>query len=184
MPIEILRKTGTPIIFANSGEHSPAAANNLGARTDQIDLDGILAGEARQSNKIDFGAAWAREHNMAAAIKPGSAFIAGETVDFYLAFSPNEIAANANPGGISGVDSDYAGYSTNLEDSLLQLTFIGSMTMTVQTTVQIDTNIGVFRPMERYATLVVVNKSVADNFIGDAVEMSVRLAPIVDEFQN
>lgn len=185
MPTEILQKTGTIIVLADSTDYSPAAVNNLGARTDQLDLTSLAAGAARQSDKFDFGATRARRYNMMAAIEPASAPAAGEQIDFYLAFSPNGTAANANPGGISGSDSAYTGYSANLDDSLKQLMFIGSMTMTVQATPTVQiAQIGIILPPERYAALVVDNSMAADNLVANAVEMSVLITPIVDEIQN
>lgn len=178
MASELRVKTGTIIVLANT-DHNPADINNLGERTKQIDLTSLAAGAARQSDKFDFGALRAGKYNLAAAIEFLTAPIASETIDFYLAFSPNETPANANPGGVSGSDSAYTGYSSNLKDSLEQLFYVGSLTLTVQytTIVQIDTNIGVFIPPERYATLIVVNKAAADNLVGDAVEMSVLISP-------
>lgn len=179
MANEVRVKTGDIIVLANLTDWNPAAANNLGARTNQIDLTSLAAGAARQSEKFDFGALRASAYNLAAAIELLGAPIAGETVDFYLAFSPNGTPANANPGGVSGSDSAYTGYSLNLTNSLKQLSYVGSLILTVQNTptVQIDTNIGVFSPPERYATLIVVNKTAADNLVGDAVEMSVLISP-------
>jgi hypothetical protein len=184
MANEVLQKTGTIIVLADITEYNPVAVNNLGERTDQIDLASLLAGEARESNKFDFGATRARQYSVMAAIEWATAPVAGETVDFYLAFSPNATPANANPGGVSGSDGAYTGYASNLDDSLEQLMYIGSMVVTVQATtiVQIAL-IGIFSAIEQYATLVVVNKSAADNLHNDAVEMSVLLTPIVDEIQ-
>lgn len=176
---------GTAIVLADTTDHSPAAANNLGTRTDQIDLTSIGAGAARQSTEFDLGANRAPLFAMMAAIEWATAPAAGETVDFYLAFSPDGTAANANPGGVSGSDSAYTGYSSNLADSLKQLTLIGSMIATVQatTTVQIAL-IGFFSAPLRYATLVVVNNSAADAFVADAVEMSVLVSPVEDQIQD
>ena len=179
---DFFQKTGTIIVLADTTDHSPAAANNLGTRTDQIDLTSLAAGAARQSAKFDFTASRARQFNLMAAIEWAAAPAAGETLDFYLAPSPSATAANANPGGVSGSDSAYSGYSSNLDDSLKQLIFLGSMVATVQatTTIQIA-QIAVFIPPERYATLVVDNNSAADALMSDAVEMSILITPIVDE---
>lgn len=184
MGTEILQKTGVIIVLADVTDHSPSTNNNLGARTDQIDLTSLVAGAARQSDKFDYGAVRADKYNIMAAIEWGTAPVAGETVDFYLAPSPDSSAAVANPGGVSGSDSAYAGYSANLDDSLKQLIFIGSLVATVQatTTVQIA-QIGIIAPPERYATLIVVNSSAADNFVADAVEMSILITPIITEIQ-
>jgi hypothetical protein len=184
MANEVLQKTGTAIVLADTTDHSPSANNNLGTRTDQIDLTSLAAAAARQSNKFDFGATRAKQYSLIAALEWATAPAAGEVVDFYIAFSPSGTAAVANPGGVSGSDAAYAGYSANLEDSLLQLTFIGSFVNTVQatTTVQIAT-VGRFDPLQRYGTLVVVNRSAADALMSDAVEMSVLIEPAVDEIQ-
>lgn len=178
MSNEIRVKTGTSIILADS-THSPNSVNNLGARTDQINLTSLAAGAARQSDKFDFGALRASAYNLAAAIEFAGDPIEGETVDFYLAFSPNQSPAEANPGGVSGSDSAYTGYSSNLDASLEQLFRVGSLILTdnYTPTVQKDTNIGVFSPPEQYATLIVVNNTAADVLMSDAEEMSVRISP-------
>lgn len=171
--------TGTPIVLADATDYSPAAANNLGTRTAQIDLTSLVAGAARQSDKFDFGTEWDVQFAVAAAIEFASSPTDGETVDFYLAFSPDATAANANPGNVSGADSAYAGYSSNLDETLPQLKYVGSLNCVATTNVQISTRIGVFVPTSRYATLVVVNSTAADNFAADAIEMSVSLTPII-----
>lgn len=173
MANEVRVKTGDIIVLADLTDWSPAAANNLGTRTKQIDLTSLAAGAARQSDKFDFGALRASAYNLAAAIEFATDPIADETIDFYLAYSPNGTPANANPGGVSGSDSQFLiGY-------LEQSTFIGAMVLEAQATptVQKDLNIGVFSPPERYATLIVVNRSAADNLVGNAVEMSVLISP-------
>lgn len=186
MPTDVLQKTGTAIVLGNAAAHngSVAAANNLGNVTDEIDLTDLAALAARQSAKFDFGATRARAYNMMAALEFATAPAAGETVDFYLAFSNSLTAANANPGGVSGADAAYAGYSANLTDSLKQLTFIGSMSLTVQATGDVQiADIGTFFAEERYATLIVVNSSAVDDLHSDVVEMSVLISPVVDEIQ-
>lgn len=185
LPDSLKNVVGTVIVLADTTDHSPSANNNLGTRTNQIDLTSLGAAAARQSAKFNFTANRALLYRMTAAIEFATAPAAGETVDFYMAFSPSATAAVANPGGVSGSDSAYTGYSSNLADSLKQLTYIGSMVLTVQatTTVQIAP-IGVFSPPHRYATLVVVNNSAADAFVADAVEMSVLIEPIDTQIQD
>lgn len=188
MSAEILYKEGTGIVLADATDYpGVAAANSLGTRTHQLDLTSLGAGAARQSEKFDFGVAssvWARLFYMRAAIEIDTPPIAGETIDFYLGFSHSSIAGNANPGGLSGVDGPYTGYPAGLTQSLKLLDFMGSLVMTVDDTgtVQIAT-IRTFIPIDRYASLVVVNSSIADILQANAVEMSVRIAPITDESQ-
>lgn len=185
LPDRIKNTVGTIIVLADTTDHSPAAANSLGTRTDQIDLTSLGALAARQSAKFDFGANRDLLYTMTVAIEWATAPAAGEAVNFYLAFSPSATAANANPGGVSGSDSAYSGYSSNLADSLKQLTPIGSMIATVQatTTIQIAL-IGTFLALHRYATLIVENASAADAFVADAVEMSVLIEPIETQIQD
>jgi hypothetical protein len=183
-----LKRTGTiavPIIFANTGTHSPAAGNNLGTRTHQINLTSIAAGAARQSDKVSLSAGTIRaeSYGVMAAIEFASAPAGTGTVDFYWATSPSATAGTGNPGNVTGVDGAYSGYSSNLVASLAHLRFIGSMPVTVQgtTVVQVAT-IGEFVPTEQWGSLVVVNNgSVA--FVADAVEMSVLFTPLLREVQ-
>lgn len=184
MANEVRVKTGTIIVLADLTDWSPAAANNLGTRTAQIDLTSLAAGAARQSDKFDFGALRVSAYNLAAAIEFATDPIAGDVIEFRLAYSPTVTPANANPGGVSGSDSAYTGYSANFEASLEQTTLIGTIVVTADytPTIQKDLNIGVFSPPERYATLIVVNRT-EDVLMSDAVEMSVLITPNIFEIQ-
>lgn len=188
MANEILYKEGTGIVLADATDYpGVAAANSLGTRTHQLDLTSLGAGAARQSAKFDFGVGgdvWARLFYIRAAIEIDTPPIAEETIDFYLGFSHSLTPANANPGGLSGVDGAYTGYPAGLEPSLKLLDFMGSLVMTVDDTgtVQIAT-IRTFIPIDRYGSLVVVNRSAGDILQADATEMSVRIAPITEQLQ-
>lgn len=187
MANEVLQKVGTQISFADhAGDFSPAAANSLeqGTPTDvQLSLASLAIGAYRQSAKFDFGATRAAQYSLVAAIEMDVAPTAGDLVKFYLAPSPDSTAANGNPGGCSGSDAAYTGYSSNADDSIKQLKLIGVMPITVQiaTTVQICF-CGTFSPPERYGILVVHNDT-DQAFEGDDVEMHVVMNPIVDEVQ-
>jgi hypothetical protein len=177
---------GTAIILADTTDFSPTAANSFGSRTDQIDCTSLAAGAARQSTKFDFTANMDAEYTLAAAIEFATAPAAGEVVNFYIGYSNNGTAGTANPGGLGGTDAAYTGYSSNLADSLKQLDFIGSMSLTVQatTTIQIDTAVGTFSPRHRYGILVVENASAADAFHSDMVETSFAIIPRVLQIQD
>ena len=179
--------TGTPIVLADTTDHSPSTNNNLGTRTDQIDLTSLGFGAARQSDQIDFTANRDMRYVLAAVIEAGTAFVDAETIAFYMAWSDNATAAVGNPGGVTGSDSAYTGISGgSLATSLKQLDFLGVMTMDVvfTTNVNIDTDIATFVPAARYGTMVVLNQSAADNLVADAVEMSVVLTPQVLQVQD
>jgi len=170
---------GTDIVLANSGEHSPAAGNNLGTRTHQIDLDSLgNSPNARQSAKLDLGANRADRYGLMAALEWASAPTAGGIVDFYWAPSTSGTAGTGNPGNVSGADSAYTGYSSNLIKSLRHLERIGSFVCTAQatTTVQVAMVQGILVPKFRYGTLVVVNRT-SQAFVADAVEMSILISP-------
>lgn len=187
MPNEILLKVGTQISFADhAGDFSPTAANSLeqGTPTDvQLSLASVADTAARQSAKVDLGATRAALYSVMAAFELAATPTAGEVIELYWAASPDSTAANGNPGGVSGSDAAYAGYSSNLAASVKQLLFIGSFICTVQvtTTVQIA-YVGVFSPPERYGSLIVKNESGAA-FHSDDVECHVVFNPIVDEIQ-
>lgn len=177
--------TGTAIVLAHT-TYSPTAANNLGSRTDQLNLTSIAAGAARQSIKFDFGANRAPLWVLAAGIEMATAADAGEAVDFYIGFSSNATAGTANPGGLSGADAAYTGYNANLADSLKDLTPLSALILTTDATtvVLIDTEITTFRATERYGSLVVVNNTASDAFVADAVEMAIRLTPLEYQVQD
>lgn len=116
-----------------------------------------------------------------AALEFNTSPTAGEVVDFYWAPSPAANATQGNPGNIIGSDAAYAGYSSNLADSIKQLDHIGSFIVTTQatTTVQVAF-VGMFIATSRYGSLVVYNRT-SVVLINDGEEMSVRLAPMIDE---
>lgn len=187
MANEVLLKTGDQFSFADhAGDFSATAANDLeqGTPTDvQLSLASVADDAARQSAKFDLGATRAGYYSVVAAIEFAATPTAGEIVEFYVAWSPDATAANGNPGGCSGSDAAFTGYSSNLDDSLKQLDLVGVMTTTVQatTTVQIAA-VGGFVPKERYGCLVVVNRSGAA-LHSDDVESHIVFNEVVDEIQ-
>jgi hypothetical protein len=188
MPNEVLRKTDTPqICFADhADDFAPAAGTSLeqGTPTDvEWEFASVIDDAARQSNQVDLGATRAPAFSVMAALEFAATPTAGQTVEFYWAPSPDSVAANGNPGGVSGSDSAYTGYSSNLDASLKQLDFIGAFIVTAQATTTVQVGIvGVLIPSERYGTLVAVNRSAA-SIHSDDVEIHVVFNPLVDEIQ-
>lgn len=183
LPDELVLQEGAQFCFADhAGDFSPAAANDLrqGSETDaELELISLADDAARQSDKVDLTASRGPLFSVMAAIECAATPTAGATVDFYWAPSPDSVAANANPGGVSGSDAAYTGYSSNLDDSLQALQFIGSMIVTADATTTVQVGfIGSFMPTERYGTLIVVNRSGAA-LHSDDVEMHVILGEIV-----
>jgi hypothetical protein len=190
LPDSLKLAIGTPIVWANTTDHSPAANNNLGTRTDQIDCTDLAAGAARQADQVDFGANLDLEYVLSACIEweTSPEVAAGETVDFYIAWSHSSTAAVGNPGGVSGSDSAYTGYSAgSLAASLKQLDYLGSMNQdnVINTDqAQIATSISTFTPRNRYGTLVVVNSAASAAFHSDMVETSFVATPLTTQIQD
>ena len=190
LPDSVKKVIGTAIILADATDHAPAAANNLGTRTDQIDCTDLAAGAARQSDKFDFGANMDLEYVLAACVEWETTpeIAAGETLEFYVGFSHSATAAVGNPGGLSGSDAAYTGYAAgSLAASLKQLMLIGVMNQdnVINTDqAQIATAIGTFSPRDRYGVLVVYNKAAAAALHSDMVETSFRLTPLTIQLQE
>ncbi len=173
--------TGSALFrFRDSTDFAPATANILtvGTPTDvQVQFASIANNAARQSAKADIGVGSDLipvEMVVVAALEFATGVIAGEIGEFWWAPSVVSAAANGNPGGVSGSDSAYTGYSSNLDDSLPQLQWIGAFIVTDDDTgtVQIAVVSEGFAPMLRHGTLVFVNRS-AIAMHSDDVEMSV-----------
>lgn len=190
MANEVLQKTSTQIVFADyAGDFSPTAANDLTQGTPtqvQLSLASVSDGAARQSAKVDLGATRPAEYSVQAALEfNATGLTAGGVVELYWSPSTQPVAeaANGNPGGVSGSDAAYTGYSSNLAASVKQLILIGIGIVTAQATSTVQVlYCGRFRPPSRYGSLIVKNESGAA-FHSDDVEMHVVFDPIIDEVQ-
>jgi hypothetical protein len=180
MPTEILIKSDTPIVWADSVQ---PYAGDIGARTHQIDLDSLASLAARQGAKVDLGAVRAAAYAVTMAIEFDVAPSSGNVVSLWWAPSPSPTAGVANPGGCSGADGAYTGTTGDaLADSILQLTLIGNLICTSDVATVVEFESFIFSPEHRYGSPVVYNE--ADQaFEGDAVEMGVSFTPIIDEAQ-
>ena len=177
LPDNVLVQSGTAIVFADTTDHAPATANNLGTRTAQIDLTSVADDAYRQSDKVDLGATRAEEYAVMAALEWAATPTAGEVAEFWWAPSPSGTAGTANPGNASGADAAYTGYSSNGDASIKQCQFIGDFVATAQATGTIQKAfVGSFRPKFRYGSLIVCNRG-GSAFHNDAVEMSVLVSP-------
>jgi len=187
MPNEVLLKVGTQLSFADhAGDFAPTAANDLeqGTPTNvQLALASVGDTAARQSAKADLGATRAASYTVMAALELAATPTAGDLIELYWAPSPDPTAANGNPGGVSGSDAAYSGYSSNLADSVRQLMRIGAFVCTAQATATVQVSYcGRFSPPERYGSLIVKNESGAA-FHSDDVECHIVFDPVIDEVQ-
>ena len=180
MATEILVKSGTPVVWADTTDFS--ATLHGYTRTHQIDLTSLATTAARQGAKADLGATRAERYAVRVGIEFDVAPAIGATVDFYWSASFSATAATGNDGGCTGADAAYAAASES--EWLAQCIYMGSLIATADaaTVVQYATINGGFRPPQRYGQVLVRNAT-AQAFEGDAVEMFVALIPIIDESQ-
>ena len=181
-------KQGTAIVWANSGDYSQTITGL--ARTKQLDLTSVAAGEARQGAKADIASIATTLNARCYLILIGIEFVSattivnGETVDLYWAGSPSATAGNANPGGTSGADADYIGTAGGLLDgSLLALQPIGSLAVTNDDDPVVQYQSFITKLPHRYGMPVVVDNSAAGVLNSNAVEMLVACIPLEDEIQ-
>lgn len=183
---DIHQKVGAQFSFADhAGDFSPSAtANDLrqGAETDvQMQTASVVDNAAVQSAKFDLTVNWARQFAIRAALEFAATPTAKEWVEFWVAWSDDPTAADGNPGGVSGSDGAYTGYSSNLDDSVVQLDRIGTFVVTAQATPTVQiAHCGFFFPKARYGTLVLVNRSGAATH-SDDVENNISIQEIMDE---
>lgn len=184
---------GTPkqMVFADHAtDFNPTAANDLRKTTDgtqetdvQFTFEGVTNNSYRQSTKCDLGENRAPAYKVRAALEFAATPTAGNVCRLFWAPSLSATAGTGNPGGASGADSAYTGYSSNADASAKQLDFIGNFTCTAQATATIQiAEVGVFVPSSRYGSLVVQNSSGA-TMHSDSVEMNIVFDPILPEAQ-
>ena len=184
---------GTPkqIVFADhAGDFNPTASNDLRKTTDgsqeldvQLALASVADAAGRQSTKVDLGENRAQAYQVRVAFEMAATPTAGDVIELYWATSWSSSTGTANPGNITGIDSAYAGYSSNLAASVKQLLWIGNFVCTAQTTATVQVSeVGLFSPPERYGVLVVKNESNAA-FHSDDVECHVVFDPYILEVQ-
>lgn len=186
LPDTIYLVDGTPIIVADcAGDY----AGDLGSCTDQLSLAGVGGGEARQSDKLDFGADRAEIWVLHSSIEFAAAPTTGSGVAYFIGYSLCPTAGTGNSGGTSGVDSAYTGTEDdNLSNSLKQLERLGSVFATSDAAgssadaIQFVGARG-FTTVARYGNLVVVNNT-GVAFNSDDIEMGVSLAPLLTQIQE
>lgn len=188
LPDSILQVVANPIVFADhAGDFSPASGSSLehGTPVDvQMSLAGVANGAARQTAKVDLGANRYPAYRAFGAFELAATPTAGSVIELWWAPSPSATAGNANPGGVSGSDAAYTGYSSNLDASIQQLTKIGDFVCTAQATGTVQVGrCGLLVPAFRYGTLVVYNRSGAD-FHSDDVEIHIILEPVAPQIQD
>ena len=180
---EILTKTGTPIVWADTTDFPGGGVGGL-VRTHQIDLTSLASGAARQGAKADLGATRARRFAVVTRLEYAVAPTAADLASIWLGESHSGTAGTLNPGNLTGADAAYTGYSGGtLADSIKQLRFAGAMILenVATTTVQYQ-SVGIVEDLQRYVSPVLYNEADQALF-SDAVEMLIALIPLIDEVQ-
>lgn len=179
MANEILVKSGTPKVYADSADY----AGDGGTRTDQIDLTDLADGAARQGAKTDLGATRAKQYAVTVCVEMAVAPASKASVDVYWAASPHATAGTLNPGGCSGADAAYTGTAgDSLDDSLMQLIHIGSISLTADADPVLQIQTFTLFPAHRYGMPVIDNNG-GQAMHSDAIECFIALTPIIPEVQ-
>lgn len=187
--LQPMDNTPAQICFANfAGDFNPTAGNDLREGTDtevELVLLDLADAAAAQSAQVDLGAHFAEEYFAVACIEMQIAVAtAKKTVDCYWNASASSTAATGNMGAASGSAAAYTGYSADLVDALNQLIVVGSMPMTDDAVDSVQIGIvGVFRPLHRYGSLIVVNNVGQVICDTDDIEAHIVLCPIIPEIQ-
>lgn len=148
--------------------------------TAAITMTSVANSAARQSAKIDFGSTRARRYLLIAEVELAATPTAGNSIEFYMGWSNSGTAGTDNPGGLSGSDAAYTGYSSNLDASIKQLAYCGDLICTTQATATVQRGIvGIVELFTQYGCLAVYNKSGAA-FHSSATNIAFRLLPIED----
>ncbi len=185
MPTETQMKQKTPIVWANSGDYVSTISGLV--RTAQINLTGILNAEAREGAQVNLGTNRFHEY----LIFMGIEFLAanppteGEAVNLYLPGSTSGTPANANPGGLTGADADYAPTNPDLAAGLATLgeKFVMTLDDRAATSVQYAVLGRLLTPLQ-YIIPVVHSEAATGLFHTDAIQMFVALIPLTPEAQT
>ncbi len=178
MATEVLIKNGTPIVWANSGEYGDSPYT----RTHQIDLGGLANNAMRQGAKADFGATRARDWAIFLGIELDVDLSAAGAVYLYFSSSPSATAGTGNKGGASGVDEAYTDGVNSPKENLDP---VGTLHLpaTCDDDILYSARIGIYTPVERYASPVLLNAS-GQAFEATADLIYIAAIPIIDEIQN
>lgn len=166
----VRQQVGTEITFKSSGGDGA------------ITMTSVANNAARQSAKIDLGALRAARYVVRADVELAATPTAGNVIELWWNPSSSGTAGTDNRANASGTDAAYSGYSSNLDASLPQLQPIGVLVCTAQATSTVQKGVVSedFRPLHRYGSLIVVNRSGAA-FHSSASNVVFTLTPIEDE---
>ena len=185
MPTEILRKTGTPIVWAASDFNGAVSGYT---RTYDLDLDSLADAAARQGIRGDLGAARADIFHVYAGIELNVAAAAGAAIYYYWSESISATAGVGNTGFCTGVEGAYTGSEDGtIATSVKQLTLIGVFPLEVDAEGSSEDSVQIAKVGElplplQYGQPVVWNES-GQAFQADGIHSFIALVPIIPESQ-
>jgi hypothetical protein len=167
MANEVWLKTGTPITVTIAAAMTGIATSTTsgGVQSTKVDL---TTGRA-QRMLVRLQATW------------GASPAAGTPLEVYVGFSSLSTAASGNPANLSGTAGAYSGYNNDLSTTKAQLQFVGILAGAATTSTQIA-DVGIFTPLDRYATLVVVNGGTW-TLNTTSTNHAMTIIPLMDEVQ-
>lgn len=190
---EIPMKAKTAIVWADTTDYLSTISGL--ARTAQIDLTGIANGAARQGQKVDLTTLRAHEYLVFVGLElaAAAAIVAGERANIYFSQSSIVTAANANPGGVTGVDGVFAPTDPNLDAALsaiaglkgenkFDFVFDERVTAAPPGGVQYQAIGRILTPLQFISPVIRLATASADLHT-DAVEMFIALLPLLPESQ-
>jgi len=157
----------SPIVWKNSGGNYAITCTSL------------ANGSARQGAKGDLGALFARRWRVEFECKLTSAGTNQNEVEIYVSGSTNATAGTGNAGNASGTD---AAYSTPAEYKL-QLTPIGSLSVSNNAGTGVQRQAFVFTPDSRYISPVIVNGAGVD-FSSTAGDTILTFTPLEESVED
>jgi len=183
MANEVLLKSGTPVVWADTTDYSPAGGV-IYTRTHQIDLTSLADAAARQGAKADLGATRAARYVVRLCLEADVQLASAVTAEVYFGWSNHATVGLDNPAELTGADAAYTGTTgDSIADSVKELdgpyVYVGTSDVAP---IMLPMNIGILTPVQRYVSPVIVN-NLDQALEGDAVEMYLALIPIVDEIQ-
>jgi hypothetical protein len=138
----------------------------------------LANGSSYQGAKLDLGATRAYEYDVFLDVELAATPTAGNTIDVFWGPSSSATAATDNPGGMSGTDASYTGYSSNADASNPQLQYVGSHVCTAQATATVQKSfVGRFSPAQRYGSPMVRNGA-GSAFHSTITNFQIRLVPV------
>jgi len=185
MPTNILKITGTPVVWAASDFNGAVSGYT---RTYDLDLDSLADAAAYQGIRGDLGAARADLFHVYAGVELNVAVTSGAAVYYYWSESISATAGTGNTGFCTGVAGAYAGSEDGtIAGSVRQLTLMGVFSLEPDAegasanSVQISKVGELLTPLQ-YGQPVVWNES-GQAFQADGIQSFVALVPIITQSQ-